>query len=91
MATEGEQARLERVRELEAMVHKLTVENEKLLTRVQTPPPSRVEEKSSPGQPSSPGEKLLDEDEEGGVLALSDVEEAEEDEWLATVRPLQGV
>lgn len=85
MATEKERARLERVRELEAMVHKLTMENEKLLTQVQPPLPSRdeAEEKSSSSHLSSPGEKLLEEqrDVEEGVLALSDVEETEEDEW----------
>ena len=89
MATEQDEARSERVKELEAMVHKLTVENEKLMTRVHSPSTAQLpdEEKPSPTQHSSPGERVInnDEDTEEGVIALSDLDETGEDEWLELI------
>lgn len=91
MTTEQDEARLKRVKELEAMVHKLTVENEKLMTRVHSPstaqlPGEEQDNRPSPTQHSSPGERLIndDEDAEEGVIALSDLDETGEDDWLET-------
>lgn len=88
MATEHEQAPLRRVRELEAMVQKLTVENEKLMTRVQSPSSQQDEtevEKSPPNHHQSAGKQLRACDEEESsdddVIALSDLDETGEDEW----------
>ena len=68
MATDQEEARLKRVKELEAMVHKLTVENEKLMTRVHSPStaqlPDEQDKKPSPTQQSSPGERPINDDED---------------------------
>ena len=89
MVTEQDEARLERVKELEAMVHKLSVAAEKLMTRVHSPSTAQLpdKEKPSPTQLSSPGERLInnDEDTEEGTITLSDLDETGEDEWLELI------
>ena len=71
---EGERIRTSRVKELEAMVRKLETENQQLLTKVR---PNESSARTRGGAVPGDGE----EQPEGDVISLSDVEEGGEDDW----------
>lgn len=70
-----DQAKLERMKELEAMVKKLTQENEKLLTRV------KGEDKQDSFLINGKSNETATENGQEDLISLSDMEEPEEDEW----------
>lgn len=70
-----DQAKLERMKELEAMVKKLTQENEKLLTRV------KGEDKQDSFLINGKSNETAIENGQEDLISLSDMEEPEEDEW----------
>lgn len=69
-----DQAKLERMKELEAMVKKLTQENEKLLTQV------KGEDKQDSFLTNGKSNETVTENGREDLISLSDMEEPE-DEW----------
>lgn len=70
-----DQAKLERMKELEAMVKKLTQENEKLLTQV------KGEDKQDTFLTNGKSNETAIENGQEDLILLSDMEDPEEDEW----------
>lgn len=79
MDSEEEKGRLERVRELEAMVQKLTVENEKLMNDRLSPSHSSKPERKSP--PVRDDKQLANEDSDEDMIQLSDADDDNGDQW----------